>query len=66
MHEAIIQDLYRADNYHVLLEVLLPLLLFPKIATHLPTKALDLLVEIAFKDGKLLEHQSHTVYLISD
>lgn len=66
MHEAIIQDLYRADNHHVFFEVLLPFLLFPEVATHVPTKALDLLVEIAFEHGKLLEYQSHTVYLISD
>ena len=66
MHEAVIQDLYCADNDHVFFKVLLPLFLLPEVATHVPTKAFNLLVQIAFEYSKLLEYQSDTIYLTSN
>ena len=44
MHETLIQNLCRADDDHILLEMLLPNAFMPKIATHVSTEAFDLLV----------------------
>ena len=63
MHETLIQNLGGADYHHVIFEKLFPNRFGPKITPHFATKALDLLVQIAFQDRKLLKDQCDTVDL---
>lgn len=63
MHQALIEDLGCTDNDHIFCEHFPPSPLCPKIAAHLTTEALDLLVEITFKYSKLLEDEGHAIHL---
>ena len=64
MHQALVQNVRGTDNRHVCREVLLPDFFTPKFAAHLSAEAIDLLIEIAFKNSILLEDQRHAVDLI--
>lgn len=55
MHQAVIQDFGRAHNCHVLTEMFIPRSFVPEIRAHVAAKAVNLVIEIAFEDSKLLK-----------
>lgn len=65
MHKTLKEYLCCAYNDHVFCKVLLPSFFNPQIASHLPTKSLDLVAQIALKHGKLLKDEGYTVHLKS-
>lgn len=63
VHQALAQDISRADNDHVFLKMLLPCLLGPKLALHRSAEAIDFVVQIGLEHSELLEHQGDRVDL---
>lgn len=62
-HETLMENFRRAENYHILLELLLPDFFSPMIGTHLATKTLDRLIQVDFQEFVLLKHQGNGIHL---
>ena len=63
MHQTLIEHVGGADDDHVLLEVGAPDFLAPQITSHVAAEPFDLLVEVAFKYGILLEDERDAINL---
>lgn len=62
-HETLMENFRRAENYHILLELLLPDFFGPMIGTHLATKTLDRLIQVDFQEFVLLKYQRYRIHL---
>lgn len=63
VHETLVQYFGSTNNDHIFGEDIFPFFLCPEIAAHFSAEAIHLLVQVAFKDSGLLEHQRDTVHL---
>lgn len=63
VHQALIEYLCCAHNDFVFRKVLCPSLFYPEVAAHFPTKAFNLLIQIALEYCKLLEDKGHAINL---
>ena len=63
MHQTLIEHIGSADDDHVLLEVGPPDFVAPQITSHVAAEPFDLLVEVAFKHGILLEDERDAINL---
>ena len=63
VHETLVQYFGSTNNNHIFGEDFFPGSPSPEIAAHFSAEAINLLVQVAFKDSGLLEHQRDTVHL---
>lgn len=64
VEQALVQYLCRADNSHVLLEVVLPRLLAPEVCAHGTVEVSHALIQVVAQDSRLLENQRDAVHLL--